>query len=85
MSIFSVSADMPRSVRDSDHVRVGRLTLRTVPLLHPNRAHHYRAQVEELYTALQEDSEARRMEATDVPRSLVKEIMLTPDPDSGEL
>ena len=55
------------------------------PLLHPNMAHHYRAQVEDLYTALQEDSEARRMEATDVLRSLVKEIVLTPDPDSGEL
>ncbi|WP_449041221.1 hypothetical protein [Paracoccus sp. (in: a-proteobacteria)] len=55
------------------------------PLLHPNMAHHYRAQVEELYTALQEDSEARRMEATDVLRSLVKEIVLTPDPESGEL
>lgn len=55
------------------------------PLLHPNMAHHYRAQVEELYTALQEDFEARRMEATDVLRSLVKEIVLTPDPESGEL
>ncbi|RQP04040.1 MAG: recombinase family protein [Paracoccus sp. BP8] len=55
------------------------------PLLHPNMAHHYRAQVEELYTALQEDSEARRMDATDVLRSLVKEIVLTPDPQSGEL
>lgn len=48
-------------------------------------AHHYRAQVEDLYAALQEDSEARRMEATDVLRSLVKEIVLTPDPESGEL
>ena len=56
-----------------------------LPLLHPNMAHHYRAQVEELYTALQEDSEARWMEATDVLRSLVDEIVLTPDTDSGEL
>ena len=55
------------------------------PLLHPNMAHHYRLQVEDLYAALQEDSEARRMEATGVPRSLVKEIVLTPDPESGEL
>ena len=55
------------------------------PLLHPNMAHHYRAQVEELYAALQEDSEARRMGAADVLRSLVKEIVLTPDPESGEL
>ena len=55
------------------------------PLLHPNMAHHYRAQVEELYAALQEDSEARRMGAADVLRSLVKEIVLTPDPESGVL
>ena len=55
------------------------------PLLHPNMAHHYRAQVDDLYAALQEDSEARRMAATDALRSLVQEIVLTPDPASGEL
>lgn len=55
------------------------------PLLHPNMAHHYRAQVEELYAALQEDCEARRMSAADVLRSLVQDIVLTPDPVSGEL
>ncbi len=55
------------------------------PLLHPNMAHHYRTQVEELYAALQEDCEARRMSAADVLRSLVKEIVLTPDAESGEL
>lgn len=55
------------------------------PLLHPNMAHHYRAQVEELYAALQEDSEARRMGAAGVLRSLVQEIVLTPDVESGEL
>lgn len=55
------------------------------PLLHPNMAHHYRAQVEELYAALQEDSEARRMGAADVLRTLVQEIVLTPDAESGEL
>ncbi|MFD2249550.1 recombinase family protein [Pseudochelatococcus lubricantis] len=49
------------------------------PLLHPNMAHHYHAQVDELYAALQEDSEARRMTAADVLRSLVKEIVLTPE------
>jgi site-specific DNA recombinase len=53
------------------------------PLLHPNMAHHYRAQVDELYAALQEDSGARRMTAADVLRSLVKEIVLTPE--NGEL
>ena len=48
-------------------------------------AHHYRAQVEELYAALQEDSEARRMGAAGVLRSPVQEIVLTPDVESGEL
>ena len=53
------------------------------PLLHPNMALHYRVQVDELYAALQEDSEAKRMTAADVIRSLVKEIILTPG--NGEL
>jgi len=53
------------------------------PLLHPNMATHYRGQVEELYRALQEDSEAKRMAAADILRSLVKEIVLTPE--AGEL
>jgi site-specific DNA recombinase len=48
------------------------------PLLHPNMAHHYRVQVAELHAALQEDSEAKRMAAADIIRSLVKEIVLTP-------
>ena len=42
-------------------------------------AHHYRVQVDELYAALQEDSEAKRMTAAAVMRSLVKEIILTPE------
>ena len=41
-------------------------------------AHHYRMQVAELHEALQEDSEAKRMAAADIIRSLVKEIVLTP-------
>ena len=53
------------------------------PLLHPNMAHHYHVQVDELYAALQEDSEAKRMTATDVIRSLMKDIILTPE--GGEL
>ncbi len=53
------------------------------PLLHPNMAHHYHIQVDELYAALQEDSEAKRMVAADVLRSLVREIVLTPE--EGEL
>jgi site-specific DNA recombinase len=51
------------------------------PLLHPNMAHHYRTQVAELHEALQEDSEAKRMPAADIIRSLVKEIVLTPAED----
>lgn len=39
------------------------------PLLHPNMAYHYRAQVEDLYAALQEDSEARRISS---PSSISK-------------
>ncbi|WP_296739687.1 recombinase family protein [Mesorhizobium sp.] len=53
------------------------------PLLHPNMAHHYHVQVDELYGALQEDSEEKRMVASDVIRSLVREIILTPE--DGEL
>jgi site-specific DNA recombinase len=53
------------------------------PLLHPNMAHHYRVQVTELHEALQEDSEAKRMAAADIIRSLVNEIILTPE--DGEL
>jgi site-specific DNA recombinase len=49
------------------------------PLLHPNMAHYYRVQVAELHEALQEDSEAKRMAAADIIRSLVKEIVLTPE------
>ncbi len=49
------------------------------PLLHPNMAHHYRVQVAELHEALQEDSVAERMAAADIIRSLVKEIVLTPE------
>ena len=53
------------------------------PVLHPNMAHHYRVQVDELCAALQEDSEAKRMTAADTLRSLVKNIILTPE--NGEL
>lgn len=55
------------------------------PLLHPNMAHHYHVQVDELYAALQEDSEAKRMVAADVIRSLVREIILTPEDDALQI
>lgn len=51
------------------------------PLLHPNMATYYRLQVADLYDALQEDSEAKRMTASDIIRSLVQEIILTPVED----
>lgn len=54
-------------------------------LLHPNMATHYRVQIEELYEALQEDSEAKRMAAADIVRSLVKEIILTPEEDELQI
>ena len=49
------------------------------PLLHPNMAHHYHSKVDELYAALHGESDAERMEAAEVLRSLVKEIVLTPE------
>jgi hypothetical protein len=49
------------------------------PLLHPNMAHRYRAQVDGLYAALQENSEETRMIAAELVRSRFKEIILTPE------
>ncbi|THF55079.1 hypothetical protein [Ollibium composti] len=49
------------------------------PLLHPNMAHRYHARVDELYAALQEDSEETRMTAAKLVRSRFKEIILTPE------
>ncbi|HWJ72993.1 MAG TPA: recombinase family protein [Kaistia sp.] len=49
------------------------------PLLHPNMAHHYRVQVAALYEALQEDTEAKRLVAAEMIRSLVREIILSPE------
>ncbi|WGJ16541.1 recombinase family protein [Methylocapsa sp. D3K7] len=53
------------------------------PLLHPGMANFYRFQVAELYDALQEEAETKRLKASEVLRSLVKEIILTPE--NGEL
>jgi site-specific DNA recombinase len=49
------------------------------PLLHLSMAHHYRAQMEDLYQELQEDSEAKQTTAAEIIRSMVKEIILTPE------
>ena len=53
------------------------------PLLHPEMATFYREQVSTLHTALQDDSEATRLQAGEVLRTLVKEILLTPE--AGDL
>ncbi|KAJ8139232.1 hypothetical protein OY671_007556, partial [Metschnikowia pulcherrima] len=55
------------------------------PLSHPNMAHHYHVQVDELYAALQEDSEEKRMVASDVIRSLVRELTSTPEADESKI
>ena len=48
------------------------------PLLHPAMAGQYRVRVQQLYDALQGDSEEQRLEAADVLRTLVEDIILTP-------
>ena len=53
------------------------------PLLHPNMAHHYRAQLDNLYQALEHDDENKRFEAAEVIRSLIEAILLVPE--GGEL
>ncbi len=53
------------------------------PLLHPEMATFYREQVSALHEALQDDTEATRLKAGEVLRSLVKEIILTPE--AGDL
>ena len=53
------------------------------PLLHPEMATFYREQVSALHGALQSDTEATRLKAGEVLRSLVKAIILTPE--AGEL
>jgi hypothetical protein len=45
----------------------------------------YRSQVAELHDALQEESEAKRLKAGEILRSLVKEIILTPEDDELQI
>ena len=52
-------------------------------LLHPEMATYYRQQVAELHAALQEKSQAKRLKAAEVLRSLIERIVLTPE--DGEL
>ena len=51
------------------------------PLLHPEMANFYRKQVTELYEPFQEDSDTQRTSAAELLRSLVKEIIITPEND----
>ena len=46
-------------------------------------AHHYRAQLDNLYQALEHDDENKRFEAAEVIRSLIDAIILVPE--GGEL
>ena len=51
------------------------------PLLHPEMATFYREQVNALHGALQDDTETTRLKAGEILRSLVKAIILTPEPE----
>ena len=51
------------------------------PLLHPSMALQYRKRVQQLYEALQDEEEEKRVEAADILRSLVDQIVLTPVDD----
>jgi site-specific DNA recombinase len=53
------------------------------PHLHPKMANFSRIQVAELYDVLQEEAKAKRLKASEVLQSLVKEMILTPE--DGEL
>lgn len=48
------------------------------PLLHPSMALQYRKRVQQFYEALQDEEEKKRIEAADILRSLVDQIVLTP-------
>jgi site-specific DNA recombinase len=48
------------------------------PILHPEMANFYRIQVAQLYDALRDEAEAKRLQAGEVLRSLIREIILTP-------
>jgi len=49
------------------------------PLLHPEMATYYREQVGALHDTLQDETEATRLKAGEILRSLVSEIILTPE------
>ena len=49
------------------------------PLLRPEMAAFYRIQVAELHELLKNETESKRLKAGEILRSLVKEIVLTPE------
>lgn len=53
------------------------------PILHPNMANHYRAQVKKIISLL--DSDDSRAEASEILRSLISKIELVPNADGTEL
>ena len=55
------------------------------PLLHPSMALQYRKRVQQLYGALQDEEEEKRVEAADILRSLVDQIVLPPPPVDGKV
>ena len=55
------------------------------PLLHPSMALQYRKRVQQFYEALQDEEEEKRVEAADILRSLVDQIVLTPVDDKMEI
>ncbi|MDR6192713.1 hypothetical protein QE372_005047 [Agrobacterium pusense] len=48
------------------------------PVLHPAMAGQYRLRVQQLHETLQDDSEEKRIEAADVLRTLIEDVILTP-------
>jgi site-specific DNA recombinase len=48
------------------------------PILHPEMANFYRVQVSQLYDALRDEAGAKRPDAGEALRSLMREISLTP-------
>jgi site-specific DNA recombinase len=55
------------------------------PLLHPAMARQYRLRIQQLYETLQDDCEKKRVEAANVIRSLVEDIVLTPVDGRAEI
>lgn len=52
-------------------------------LLHPNMAHRYHTEVQNLMSALEDESQ--RQEASEILRTLVEKIVLTPDANNEKL